>query len=110
MNNKTTRKLIGHVAVDSGQLMIGDPCYINADFDNAFDPTEEIENRKPPYKYDYRGACHASLSEEGAGELTNPLGVPLAVCTSTAYGDGMYPVYITFDEDGRPVKMTVYMD
>lgn len=92
-NNLT---LIGQFAVDSGQAMIGDPCYLddwkpwNADKD---DFNEHI-NREG--EYGYLGACNATLGK-GFGQI----GGESAVVFQTGYGDGLYPVYANINEDGR---------
>jgi hypothetical protein len=77
------RVLIGHVPVDSGQMMVVDPCYIR---DNDF----------------YGNACSASLSDNQAGafSVTGNSSFADAVCSSTGYGDGMYPVFIEYEDCG----------
>ena len=88
----TEFRLIGYVGVDSGQVMLTDPCYL-ADFTNDNLPvsTDDPSGKPtaPSYPYSYVGACHATLSAKQGGELGRSLGV----ATSTAYGDGRYPVY-----------------
>jgi len=100
---KTTRKLIGHVGVDSGQIMICDPCYIDSSWEkkewgNSEDFKKKCEENKG--KFNYLGACAATLGEELAGQF-DP-----GVATSSGYGDGEYPVYITYKE-GRVKKIEV---
>ncbi len=88
--------LIGQFAVDSGQAMIGDPCYLdewkpwNAEEDNF----EDHVNKKG--EYGYLGSCEATLGV-GFGQLGNAS----SVVFSTGYGDGLYPVYAHINEDGR---------
>lgn len=89
-------QLIGEFSVDSGQAIVGDPCYLdewklwNSEEDNFEDhPQHEGE-------YGYLGACNATLGK-GFGQL----GVASAVAFSTGYGDGLYPVYADINEDGR---------
>jgi hypothetical protein len=43
MDNK---ELIGHIGVDSGQVMIVDPCYLSKWEDNDFNYTTGIKNKK----------------------------------------------------------------
>lgn len=89
--------LIGQFSVDSGQAMVGDPCYLdswkhwNQDSGEKFD---EYENRTG--EYGYLGSCEATI-KRGFGEL----GSGNAVAFSTGYGDGLYPVYANINEDGR---------
>jgi hypothetical protein len=88
----------GAFGVDSGQVMIGDPCYL----DN-YDPNEnqpwELTGKEG--EYSYHGACATTL-KSNYGELGNGL----AVVSSTGYGDGQYPVYVKLNEDNR-VSMIV---
>ena len=93
VNNLT---LIGEFSVDSGQAIIGDPCYLddwklwNSDEDNFEDHVNSVG------QYGYLGACNATLGK-GFGQL----GGASAVAFSTGYGDGLYPVYANITEDGR---------
>lgn len=89
-----SEQLIGYVGVDSGQLMIGDPCYIGKDFDtDDFDPSDPNDSGK--YPMTYNGACGATLSDRGFGELGNAT----AVAFSSGLGDGVYPVYAVIVDD-----------
>ncbi len=139
---------MGMVAVDSGQLMITDPCYINSewqedefedirllkdtetgdvyqfrkDFSNyeekitgfdqtvneltasgRFEPIEQDNSDK--INFSYAGACHASMSEKGYGEMPFKLGHEGAgIAVTTVMGDGMYPVYAE-KYDGKIVRV-----
>ncbi|MGW1347446.1 hypothetical protein ACWCOV_40785 [Kribbella sp. NPDC002412] len=129
---------MGVVSVDSGQLMITDPCYIDGQwqgepYDNvrkyrdtqteaevAWYPGEvryteplepygqtvpalveagrlvELPPPPPPEKfhYSYNGACEATQSKDGFGELVFPEGHPGAgVAFQSGWGDGYYEVY-----------------
>jgi len=90
-------KLIGRFSVDSGQAMVGDPCYLdswkhwNQDSDAPFDTFEQAAG-----EYGYLGACEATI-KRGYGELDNAS----AVAFSTGYGDGLYNVYADINQDGR---------
>lgn len=100
------QKVIGHVAVDSGQVMIGDPCYLSDWTDNNGDFTPGKN-----YDFSYRGACNASLSDEGYGVLNFPMGhAGAALACGTRWGDGQYPVTATFDESGRVISLTIDFD
>lgn len=95
-------RLVGYIGVDSGQVMVADPCYLpeftNDDLpmsrDNDSDPSGKPT--LPSYPFSYVGACHATLSKDGAGVLDKGM----AVASSTAYGDGRYAVYQLITEDG----------
>ena len=91
-NNLT---LIGEFAVDSGQAIVGDPCYLD-DWKNWDRDVEKFEDHVNKVgEYGYLGACNATLGK-GFGQLGNQ-----AVAFSTGYGDGLYPVYADITEDGR---------
>lgn len=84
----------GSFSVDSGQAMVGDPCYLN-EFENWPEGTP-FDHEENSGKYSYLGACGVTL-KEGYGEL----GYAQAVAFSTGYGDGVYPVYVKLNDDGR---------
>ena len=88
--------LVGYCPVDSGQLMIVDPCYLNQWKDNEYGATSD-------YAFSYAGACNKTI-DHTSGSLEGT-----AVVTSTTYGDGTYPVYINF-ENGKATEMRVLMD
>ena len=78
------RVLVGRCGVDSGQIMITDPCYV---VDDGFTDA------------DYEKACEITLSQDGAGPLMYEKGHEgKAVVSTTGIGDGYYPVYATYDE------------
>jgi len=108
-----SRKLIGHIGVDSGQMMLSDPCYVTDDSftDDRSNGLDIGENREGPYPLNYEGACNASMSKDNAGVLGD---YGAAVVCATGYGDGSYPVYVEYAEEsetnswGRRVKsMTI---
>jgi len=83
----STEKLVGHCGVDSGQILIVDPCYVLHDNYNDGGP--------------YRQCCDVTLGETPAGEAAS------GVATATNFGDGSYPVYVTFDSAGRPTEARI---
>lgn len=76
--SNATRFQIGSCGVDSGQIMIVDPCYV-------------IDGRFSEQQYDE--CCAVTCGEESAGQIMNAM----AVVSSTGIGDGYYPVYATVD-------------
>ena len=80
-------ELIGHCGVDSGQILLIDPCYVYKDDYGSGG--------------DYDQCCQITLSDSKAGQTD------LGVVTSTAYGDGTYPVYAQRDAQGRIKQVTV---
>lgn len=91
-------ELVGTLGVDSGQMMLCDPCYIKKDFANEYG-----EQGNP---VSYSGACDATLGNDGFGFLTDTNGYKLAFACSSGYGDGSYPVYIKRD-GGRIAEMKI---
>jgi hypothetical protein len=82
-----TTKLIGHCGVDSGQILLIDPCYVyNDEYGSGGDFDE---------------CCQITLSDDKAGQTT------LGVVTSTYSGDGVYPVYATTDEHGGIMSVEI---
>ena len=100
--NKTV--LAGHVGVDSGQVMVGDPCYLKEWKDEGFNSSAPFVG---PFSFDYDGACRATCSDAMVGQLG---GYHTAVAVSSGYGDGTYPVYVEKNPEGRVVAMHVYFD
>lgn len=98
------RVLVGHVSVDSGQVMICDPCYIDSTWDHKGNDKslafgEEVEKAAKD-DFNYFAACKQTLSEAMAGQFW------LAVAASSGYGDGQYPVYATY-KAGRIKKLEI---
>lgn len=90
---------IGTVYVDSGQIIVVDPCYI---LEGEFNPDK-------PNGSNYDKACIASLSKEQAGQFTLDCksgGEANACVSSSGFGDGEYPVYVTYKQ-GRVAEMRV---
>ena len=87
------RKLAGYFTVDSGQAMVGDPCYLD-DWDTNKNEEWNIEGKAGDYSY--HGASATTIANS-YGEL----GHAKAVVFNTGYGDGMYPVYVELNDDNR---------
>lgn len=100
---QTGWKLVGYCPVDSGQLMVSDPCYLNDWKDNDFTGDDEGKN-----DFSYSSACSVTLRNK-AGQLVNSHNQPISVVTETTYGDGMFPVYVLF-ENGQPQEIRVLMN
>ena len=93
--------LLGHIAVDLGQLMICDPCYIESQW-------VQEENSKDATGFSYEACAKATLSSKGYGVLNFKAGHGGAgIAFGTAYGDGLYPVYGTYDSDGVIQSVTI---
>lgn len=92
----------GVIGVDAGLCWIGDPCYIlhnnsahawkfKSLGENWEDFCHILEGDYPTVKqFDYDGG-HPGLG----------------MCVSTGYGDGVYPVFVTKNSEGRVVRVTI---
>jgi hypothetical protein len=89
----------GDFAVDSGQAMVGDPCYLDQ---WKTDEGVEWNLEGKEGQYTYQGASATTISND-FGEL----GLGSAVVFNTGYGDGLYPVYVQMNEDGRVSKVVI---
>ena len=93
-------KLAGYCGVDSGQIMVIDPCYaLKDEFDDL--------------NGNYRSVCNVTLSDDGYGEFSLPANgynQSIGVVTSSGYGDGCYPVYVDVNNDNRVVALHIYFD
>lgn len=81
------KELIGHCLVDSGQLMITDPCYALDD-----------ENYRKVSEVTLRNQIDSVIISHVAGNC-------IAFGTNT--GDGAYPVYIERHKDGKQIKRVI---
>jgi len=146
------RVFIGEVGVDSGQLVLCDPSYIDSewknedfkdirvyqhkttgvklqygvDFNVYTNPIQsqggkdmnellstgewkELELPPAEHNFSYNACARATLSEERSGQLNYNAGHPgVAVAFSTAYGDGVYPVYANYDKHGELISVSVH--
>lgn len=85
------KKLIGRIGVDSGNIFIVDPCYIKH-HPELFDDEKWNDFVKARYP---------------AGKNIPSMPLFSGVVSNTNYGDGDYPVYVTFDEEGKPTKLEI---
>ena len=95
MSNYTGTKIIGHCGVDSGQILLIDPCYVY---------TDNFQLGGEPTGGPYDECCRITLGENKAGPTSE-----MGVVTSTAYGDGSYPVTAVY-QNGRIVSVTINFD
>ena len=81
------KKIIGFCAVDSGQLLVADPCYL----DN-WKGGDYGENN------DYTRACKTTSNEAQGGEMVVSGSAGTGVVFSTGWGDGSYPVEAEYED------------
>jgi hypothetical protein len=91
--------LAGFISIDSGQAIVGDPCYLD-EWDTNKNEEWNIDGKV--HEYSYHGASATTLAD-GFGQLGNGK----AVAFNTGYGDGSYPVYVLTDNDGRVSKVVI---
>jgi hypothetical protein len=107
--------LAGHIGVDSGQVMVCDPCYVLPDVN------EEGENLREGWKpeFPYGKACGWDEVPDEERKSVRPISFKMghegaAVVCDSGYGDGYYPVYVKFEDKGpwgvRVVAMMVDFD
>lgn len=93
---------VGEVGVDSGQLMIVDPCYVDAG---------TAERPRAGFSYDewlnQLFSDHDVNREHKALEVNWNILPGGAVISPTAYGDGGYPVFVRRNREGLIVAMQV---
>jgi len=87
---KYITELAGTVCVDSGQILLVDPAYLNKeqDYDEIYETCGTIALNKKCGQFNIKGAA-------------------TAVATQTGLGDGVYPVYAKFTTDGRVKEVTI---
>lgn len=87
-------ELAGQVWVDSGTLMVGDPCYLDGGFD-YIEWGQSIDFEKGIYP--------------GPSDFAKP-GEGGTFAFGTRWGDGTYPVYVKKDRDGQVTAVLVDTD
>ena len=70
---------LGSAGVDSGQLLITDPCYIN---------DTEVFNYK-------------NMETRSSNELINKHGACVGIVMRTQVGDGSFPIFARYADDGK---------
>ena len=93
----------GSFAVDSGQAMVGDPCYL--DKWKVWEDGTPFDYEAKKGEYGYLGASGRTLSD-----TFGQLGSTDAVVFSTGYGDGLYPVFVQVNSEGRVTKVVIDFD
>jgi len=98
------KKLVGRVGVDSGQIIITDPCYLK-DFKSDDYDQELIEafQEDEKFPYSYNGVCAKTMMDEPVGEVGNRA---QGVASNSGFGDGTYPVFAHI-EGGRVQKLEI---
>ena len=98
---------IGTFGVDSGQVLITDPCYVKkfvGDDKQVYDEKKIKKMQKTKkFEYSYNGACARTLGKSQGGSIG--IGHD-GVVASTGYGDGEYTVRALYRE-GRVKELRI---
>ena len=98
-------KKIGVIGVDSGQVLITDPGYIDSGWKNEDMPLRLPHGHekypKPKHNMSYYACCEKTLTGLH-GQLNYNRGHPgLGVVSTTGFGDGSYNVYALINNHGK---------
>lgn len=94
---------VGSVGVDAGMVMLCDPCYIRDEWTSQQED-EKLHDDKYTNEFSYRGCCSTMSKNNKAGQLNYKMGhAGAGVVVSSGYGDGYYPVYVTYADGGERV-------
>lgn len=97
MGQNNNQRRMGYVGVDSSHIWIGDPCYVMGE--NAPEITKHWQGF-----VDRLWDPETGHTED---RFAQPVGDKLGMAIPSGLGDGLYPVYATFDEDGAVATVTV---
>ena len=86
---------LGIVGVDSGQLLICDPCYLQSE---GLETSERLINSAPIQKGD-----------KNHKQIFNTIGAEVGIKFDSGYGDGAYSVYGYVNKHGAIVKVEIKM-
>lgn len=88
------KKYIGNIAVDSGQIIIVDPCYV-------------LDGKTPKENAILYLKTSTMTVEKKYGEITFSGKAGNGVVSTTFDGDGLYPVFAEVDKNGKPKKIII---
>ena len=73
------------------------------------DEWEELKDTSTAKKpFSYNACCKATLSEQQSGQLKYKHGHDgVGVAFATTIGDGYFPVFAKYDEDGKLLSVTI---
>tara|TARA_R100001460_G_scaffold59860_1_gene99882 strand:- start:371 stop:697 length:327 start_codon:yes stop_codon:yes gene_type:complete len=105
------KKIIGSTGVDSGQLLITDPCYIQ--YKKTFkDDSLNIQDNELTCggeNYDIPKVLGRTLPpiESSNSELMYSRHRGMGVIVPTLHGDGRYDIQANYNKDGRISSITI---
>ena len=98
--SKTKKVILGTIGIDSGQVLICDPCYIDGEWKHSKEGKGKFGDGH------YEQCCEASMSKQGGGEVLISGIAGTGVASETGYGDGSYPVEATI-KNGRVKEIKI---
>lgn len=106
-NSIARTEVIGHFGVDSGTVMIIDPCYVLKD-ERVLDPKGAIFGETSEYLRTVESTCESPW--HGPVLLDEYPGQDMGVVCGTLWGDGTYPVIAEYNNSGRIVRLIIDFD
>ena len=88
---------IGKISVDSGMIIISDPCYLRdlrPDYMDKINAFAQVSSR-PRYEKPSPDGGNVDVFTHGG----------MAVASGTTYGDGVFPVMAEVVEDTNPMRI-----
>jgi hypothetical protein len=98
-----SRVHVGDVFVDAGAIWVGDPCYVISS-DAEYDKMTWNEFCDKWFVF---GSVDHELRNSEKPHVSAVLGFGIGLAIDTAWGDGSYPVYVEYNSDGRPSRVTI---
>jgi hypothetical protein len=92
---KVRKVMVGEVSVDSGRVVIIDPCYLHDGKPGPGGLEHATEGWKEEKRMSEVDKASGGWIDDNTGEAKKAGSIynGLAVASSTGYGDGTYPVY-----------------
>lgn len=103
---------IGDIGVDTGMVIVADPCYLREERQLAVETRRAIEiTGTPSLLTDWLAFCRSFTGTDHHTKMYKvfeqlPCGGQ-AITVRSGYGDGLYPVYIRRDREGLPAELRV---
>ena len=95
---------IGEIGVDSGQLMICDPCFIDSEWIKQDVNFSKESSQKETGEFSYDGSCKGIMNKQYSQMNFKKGQSGAGVSFSSGFGDGRYEVIATFKDYGKSGK------
>ena len=102
-----TWRYAGRTGVDSGSILITDPCYVIREQGEGspYQPFESYEQLMEAASDTFDAQKHID-----AAQCTNQFGADIGVYISRFGGDGVFPVYVELDDQGHVIAAQIRFD